>query len=120
MNSLVAPIRPGELSGAADRRFAERKVCRVSGVLVVQNHAPMHIKTLDLCAKGVALLLPQALPNGTVGELSFHLHSDGLFRQFVAKIAISNTVFLRSDVRAGCRFVSLGDAQRKILTDFMR
>lgn len=116
---LLAAIKASDSIGAADRRVSERKLCRVSGLLYVQGHAPMRVKTVDLSAKGVALLLPQVLPERTVCELSFHLCLNGLLRRLAAKVEISNSVFLCSDVRAGCRFLSLDDESKKTLKDFM-
>jgi hypothetical protein len=103
-----------------DRRLTERKLCRVSGLLFTYGHAPISIKTIDISMDGIALLIPHALPERTICDLSFHLYLHGLLRQFSAKVEISNTVFLRSDVRSGCRFVSLDGESRKVLADYMR
>ena len=117
---FLTPISASDPAGTVDRRVTKRKLCRVSGLLFVQGYTTMPIKTVDVSTTGVALLLPQALPNGTVCDVTFHLHTNGLLRRFVAKIEVSNTVFLHSDVRAGCHFVSLGEESRKTLADFMR
>lgn len=117
---LIASIRASETPGAADRRISERKPCRVSGLLKVNGYEPIRIKTVDMSTTGIAVLLPHALPARTVCEVSFHLHLDGLLRRFAAKVEISNSVFLCSDIRAGCRFLSLDDAAKKTLAAFMR
>lgn len=117
---LLATIRASGASGKPDRRVSERKLCRVSALLKIDGYAPMRIKTLDLSAKGIALLLPQALPTRTVCEVSFHLYLNGLLRSFAAKVEVSNSVFLFSDVRAGCRFLSLDEDAKKTLADLMR
>jgi c-di-GMP-binding flagellar brake protein YcgR len=117
---LLATIRTGGPSDASDRRTNERRICRVSGLLKADGYGPMRIRTVDLSTKGIALLLPRALPIRTTCELNFLLHLDGMLMPFAAKVEISNSVFLSSTVRAGCRFVSLDESTKKVLANFMR
>jgi hypothetical protein len=121
MNSrLLASIKSNDLSAAAERRVSERKLCRVSALLHVEGYGAMRVKTVDLSMKGAAFLLAIALPCRTACDLRFHLHVNGLLRPFAARVEISNSVFLCSDVRVGCRFLSLDDVSRKTLQDFLR
>lgn len=70
--------------------------------------------------KGIAVLLPHAVPDGTICDLYFHVHLHGLMRKFTAKVEISNSVFRCSDVRAGCRFLVLDEESQLILREFTR
>jgi c-di-GMP-binding flagellar brake protein YcgR len=115
---LLASIKSNDLS-EADRRISERKLCRVSGLLHTEGYAPMRIRTVDLSIKGIAILLPVALPHGTICDLHFHLHVNNLLKAFSAKVQISNSVFLCADVRAGCRFLHVDDNSKRTLQDFM-
>lgn len=103
-----------------DRREQQRKVCRVSATVLVAELGHLPAKTIDLSTQGIALLLPVALPRGTVAEVGFKLYVSGALHQVKAGIEVTNCVFLSADVRVGCSFVSLDAAARRVLSDFMR
>lgn len=115
-----AGLDTGDTQYVPDRRNEKRKVCRVSATVHVAQLGVLPAKIIDLSTKGIALLLPVALPRGTVGEVSFRLYVNEALHQVTAGVEVSNRVFLSADVRVGCSFVALGAAARRVLSDFAR
>lgn len=103
-----------------DRRDAPRKTCRVRACLDVGGQFELVGKTLDLSHNGISLLLPQALPQGCVGNLRFLIFVNGNLEPIRARVEVANCVFLSTDVRVGFRFVELDPASKHILGVLMR
>ena len=103
-----------------DRRSGERKMCRVRADFQIDGYAPVHARTLDLSLEGIGLLLPIAFSPGTVGEVRFQLHLNGLSIPVSVKVEISNNVFRSADVRVGCLLMFVGENTRRTLNDFLR
>lgn len=103
-----------------DRRSGERKMCRVRADFQISGYVPLQVRMLDLSLEGIGLLLPIAFPLGTVGALRFQLHINGLATLVTVNVEISNNVFRRTDVRAGCWLLPIDEKTRRTLTDFLR
>jgi hypothetical protein len=115
--SSADALTPGTL---IDRRDTERKVCRVRAMLELDDWPPITGKTIDLGRNGVALRIPMALERGRIGHVSFSLFINGTLEHLRAKVEVSNSVFLSTDVRVGFAFVGSDKSFQKDLAAFLR
>lgn len=103
-----------------DQRQSPRKVLKAKAILAMPDMPPIHARTIDIAANGVAIACARAVPEGAVGKLSFDLYFDGKTTPITAHARALYCIISNGEYKIGFQFVSVDLSSMMILAKFLR
>src|SRR5205823_15094680 len=103
-----------------EQRMSVRKILTVRAVLAVGGQAPVLVRTVDLCANGVSVTLPEPMPVGQVGQVRFDLMVDGKAAPIAARVKAMYCMFSSGEFKVGFQFLDLDLNAMSQLARFLR
>lgn len=105
---------------ALDLKAGTRKILRVKAMWVLDGHAPVAARTLDLGTSGVSVHVEQMVKEGAKGQISFEMFTDGKTHMISAKVAVTYCIFSSGEFKVGMQFLQLDPQTAQVLGKFMR
>jgi hypothetical protein len=90
-----------------EQRKSERKVLRTRAKVAMEGEAPVTGRTSDIGANGASINLPDPLPVGQTGVVSFELLVDGKAVPISARSKALYCIFSGGEFKVGFQFLNL-------------
>jgi hypothetical protein len=103
-----------------EQRKSARKILKVRAVLAMDGQAPVPVRTVDIGANGVSVTVPEPLPAGQLGQVSFDLLVDGKAAPVTGRVKTMYCIFSSGEFKAGFQFLNLDLNSLSQLARFLR
>ena len=104
----------------SEQRTSERKLLRTRARVAMEGIAPASGRTSDLGANGVCINLPDPLPVGQTGQVSFELLIDGKLVPISARARALYCIFSNGEFKVGFQFLNLELAAMTAVARYLR
>jgi c-di-GMP-binding flagellar brake protein YcgR len=103
-----------------EQRQSERKLVRTRARVTMEGAATVSGRTSDLAANGVGITLPDPVPVGQAGQVSFDLLIDGKIVPISARAKALHCIYSHGEFKVGFQFVNLDLAAMTAVARFLR
>ena len=104
----------------SEQRTSERKLLRTRARVAIEGAAPLSGRTGDLGANGVSINLPDPLPVGQTGQVSFELLVEGKLVPISARARALYCIFSNGEFKVGFQFLNLELAAMTAIARYLR
>jgi c-di-GMP-binding flagellar brake protein YcgR len=105
---------------STEQRKSVRKIVKVKAVAAMDGLAPMLVRTTDISADGVSISMPEPMPAGVAGQLSFDLFIEGKAVPIAARVKAMYCIFSSGEFKVGFQFLNLDLNAMSQLSRFLR
>lgn len=102
-----------------EQRREKRKVLKVKAKLVLEGAQPVFVRTADVGADGVSLVVPTVLKAGTTCMVHFDIFHDGKSSTINARSRVQYCVLSNGEFKVGFQFLQLEMAALASLSKFL-
>lgn len=102
-----------------EQRQEQRKLLKTRAAVVVDG-APRKGRTLDICASGMCVIVPDPIKTGTAAQVAFELFHDGKNTPIEVRAKVSYCILSSGEFKVGMQFVDVDLGAMSTLAKFLR
>lgn len=104
---------------AEDQRQTVRKSLKVKAALIMMDEDALVVRTVDINANGVGVVLPHQVSAGQQGQISFDMYFSGESHNVTAKVKVAHCFFGSGEFKAGLLFTKIDPSSMASISKFL-